>query len=308
MGEIVNADDIPVIQELLGDILLQDYRYKKAVMCLGSGNNGKRALLNLITVFLGKENTSSVSLQDLGRDRFASVDLYGKFANIHADIEMRKNERPIKTGDFKKLTGGDHIRGQKKHQKSFYFYNHAKLIFAANELPKTADLTNAFWSRWNLIDFPNVFEGENADREIIEKITTPDELSGLLNWALEGYARLESQHGYTETKSHDQKRDQWLMMSDGLGAFLTRHFTYNPEKMILKEDLYEAYASFCDEYDLVVVDMREVGKRVPTIIKRVVGKKPVINGKQRGVWTGLDVKVGGTWEIPPYIECLALRS
>jgi putative DNA primase/helicase len=79
------------------------------------------------------------------------------------------------------------------------------MIFGANELPTTRDTKNAFWERWILLEFPYTFISKNIydtlpesekkmvkikDENIIEKITSQDEMSGLFNWALEGLHRL----------------------------------------------------------------------------------------------------------------------
>jgi hypothetical protein len=41
-------------------------------------------------MFLGSENVSHASLQELSDDRFAAADMYGKLANICADLKLKK--------------------------------------------------------------------------------------------------------------------------------------------------------------------------------------------------------------------------
>jgi putative DNA primase/helicase len=41
-----------------------------------------------------------------------------------------------------------------------------------------------------MIDFPNKFEGIQADKQILQKLATESELSGLFNVALQGLKRL----------------------------------------------------------------------------------------------------------------------
>src|SRR5208283_2759033 len=95
---------------------------------------------------------------------------------------------------FKMLTGGDSIGTEKKFKDEYSFVNYAKLIFSANKPPKVTDEDSyAFWRRWILIEFPNQFGDDKKDPEILNKLTAEAELSGLLNWALEGLARLRQQ-------------------------------------------------------------------------------------------------------------------
>lgn len=145
------------------------------------GDNGKGTLFKLLEHFLGLESVSHSSLQDLDNDRFAKADLYGKLANICGDLQSKKLSH---TGNFKMLASGDIIRAQRKYGRPFDFSSHAKLIYSTNEIPESDDQTEAYFKRWIILLFDRVFRGEEKDTNLIEKLTTKDELSGLLNLAL----------------------------------------------------------------------------------------------------------------------------
>jgi len=189
IGEVVRPIDIPLIEEIFGWLLWPDYHIHKAVMLLGPGRNGKGTLLRLITAFLGRKSISNVTLQDLVADRFSKADLYGKLANIGGDLPSKDLSD---TAAFRNLTGGDDNRAQEKYKAAFSFRNKAKLMFSANTLPRSSDDTYAFYSRWILIEFLNVFDIQKgtADPDLDAKLQTPEELSGLLNIALQGLDRL----------------------------------------------------------------------------------------------------------------------
>jgi putative DNA primase/helicase len=191
LEEITQVEDIALVEEILGWLLWPSYDVHKAIMLLGPGRNGKGTLLRLITAFLGKKSISNVSLQDLVADRFAKADLYGKLANIGGDLPSKDLSD---TAAFRNLTGGDDNRAQEKYRPAFSFRNKAKLIFSANVLPRSPDDTYAFYSRWVLIEFLNVFDLQKgtADPDLDAKLQTPEELSGLLNIALAGLARLRA--------------------------------------------------------------------------------------------------------------------
>ena len=102
-------------------------------------------------------------------------------ANTFADL---KSDKLTNTGPFKMLVSGDFIRAQNKFCNPFEFQNYAKLIFSANEIPQSEDKSYAYFRRWIILFFENVFEGDNNDTKLIEKLTTDEELSGLLNLSL----------------------------------------------------------------------------------------------------------------------------
>jgi len=191
LKEVARSGDIALIEEIIGWLLWPDYNVHKAVMLLGPGRNGKGTLLRLITAFLGKKSISNVTLQDLVADRFAKADLYGKLANIGGDLPSKDLSD---TAAFRNLTGGDDNRAQEKYHPAFNFRNKAKLMFSANILPRSSDDTYAYYSRWILIEFLNSFDPQKGtgDPDLDAKLQTSEELSGLLNIALAGLARLRA--------------------------------------------------------------------------------------------------------------------
>lgn len=86
LEQIIGKDQLPIIQEILGYCLLQRYPIHKAALLVGDGANGKSTVQELFKLFLGSDNVSSVSLQALCENRFAVASLFGKLANLCADI------------------------------------------------------------------------------------------------------------------------------------------------------------------------------------------------------------------------------
>jgi putative DNA primase/helicase len=289
LSEILAEKDIPIIQELFGYCLLKDYPIQKAVMFLGNGSNGKSTLLALFKSFLGNRNVASISLQAFDNNRFASASLYGKLANIHADIP----KQPLsQTGQFKMLTGGDLISAEKKFKEIFNFVNYAKLIFSANELPKTYDESNAFFRRWIIINFPNVFEGDKADKHLIKKLTTEEELSGLFNYAVQGLKRLLESGEFSNTLTTDEIRDKYERMSSPLHAFVKDCIDVNPEEWVSKDDLYSAFIQYCEENNLPKMAKNIVGRELPKFVAMIRDERRTVAGKRKTGWRGIKIVKG----------------
>jgi putative DNA primase/helicase len=293
IGQIVHEQDIKLIQEMFGYCLLKEYPLAKAFMLLGSGANGKSTLLNLLEQFLGEDNVANPSLQNLLDNRFAAVDLFGSLANIHADLSNKKLEN---TGTFKMLTGSDAIRGERKHKDAFKFHNHAKLIYSANELPRTDDRTEAFFRRWVIIEFPHQFleDDPDTDPHILDKITTPEEMSGLLNWAVEGLQRVLQQGHFSMTESRKEIQQKWLMQTASLRAFVDIHCEFIRGCYISKESFYDAYREFCNKHDIYCCKKGEVTRKLPSMKPIVQKYRPElrVNGKKKRVrcWKNIKLK------------------
>ena len=228
--------------EVAGYCLEPGNKYQRAFMCIGFGDNGKSTALNLLKAFLGPQNVSTRSLQSLLEDRFASADLYGRLANIHADIPARTL---LQTGCFKTLSGQDTITAEHKFQSSFQFENGAKLIFSCNILPESSDDTDAFMKRWILIPFSKTIPPEQQDKQLLAKLTTPTELSGLLNQAITAYRQVQERGQFTGEGSIEAKREFYTRLSDPISCFIEDCVDFNPDKYTVKQALFQAFQTYC---------------------------------------------------------------
>ena len=301
VGEIVGAEDVALIFEFLAYCLEPGYRHQKALLAIGGGRNGKSTYLDLLRAFLGPKNVSSVTLQQLDEDRFAIANLYGKRANVCADISAREMKD---TGSFKGLTGGDALTAQFKNQGHFSFKNSAKLVFSCNTVPRTDDNSVAFYRRWILVNFPNEFiAGENADPAILEKLTTPAELSGLLNKALGRLAGLNARGTFSNAASVEATQEKYMALSDSIYCFVNDKCVIDNGEITeedgiisgraaprtLKADIDTAYKAFCKERKLSPVS----DKRFKTNLLRVapsISDGRVSRTDRRAVWVGIRLK------------------
>lgn len=267
LHDVVQDEDVKLLQEMFGYCLYKDYPIAKAFMLHGSGANGKSTLLNLLENLLGRKNVASPSLHDLLKDKFSKIQLYGKMANIHSDIS---GSQLYNTGTFKMLTGEDTMEGQRKYKDPVEFKNFAKLIYACNNLPSTEDTTKAFFRRWILIDFPYVFDehSERTDPDILGKLITEEQMSGLLNWSIEGLNRVLENGAFSETEKRDQIETRWMRESDSLKSFFHECVEVEIDHWISKKDLRKAYKKYCDRLDLEVESKTKMTKQGPQIEPR----------------------------------------
>lgn len=283
LTEVVGPEQLDIMQEVFGYCLLRGIPFHKAVMLIGEGANGKSTLLGLMTTFLGKENVSSASLQAICYNRFIIAQLHGKLANICADLP---SQILAQTGAFKMLTGGDTLNAEEKFKQPFSFKNTAKLIFSANKVPETLDDTVAYFRRWILIVCNNVFIGAKCNAHILEEITTPDELSGLLNWSLTGLERLLENSTFSENKTVEELRTQYIRKSNSAKAYVEENLVYDPsEKAYIAEiELYEKYILFCQTNKLPSMPKARFTQNIHQFLPQTKQTNERILGKVTHVW------------------------
>lgn len=305
VSEIVYPADIPVIQEMFGWCLWRGgyESLKKAIMLVGDGDNGKSLLLSVLREFLGRKNVSATALASLSENRFASAGLRGKLVNIHPDLPDRALRE---TGQFKGLTGGDLMPFEIKHGGSGEFINDAKLIFAANKLPDARDDTDAFFGRFIIINFPYQFvsgrpeydENERPARDknqLLSELTTPGELSGIHNWALEGLARLRGQGRFSNDMSIQEMRDKYERLANPIKAFVSDCYEIGTKDSdcISKDDFYREYVAYCRDRNLLPERKEKLGRLLPQYYPgQVIAGRDMIGGSRLTTWRGIKVREG----------------
>ena len=246
LKQVLETDkEFLVCQEWLGYCLLNDVRFSKALLLYGDGENGKSVLLNVIKHFLGQKNVTSISLQYLESNPFAPARLFGKSANIFADLPKKALSQ---TSVFKMAVAGDALSGEKKGKDSFEFIPSLKLMFSCNEPPRTPDRTRGFFRRWIILDFKQHFpEGDpRRDENLFEKLKSSEELEGILLFALEGLYRLMEQKGFTEHMTRAEVEDFWLRHSDSVAAFILDMIEKDSLQDAPKALIFDTYQKYCE--------------------------------------------------------------
>lgn len=234
------------VQEYVGYVLYRNITYHVCLLLVGLGRNGKSVLLELVTALVGKDNVSSQTIQSLCYNRFSLAELHNKLVNVSADLPSKELAN---TGNFKMIVGGDRLPGEHKHKNPFYFDNYAKLMFSCNRIPPTpsTEACLAFYSRFKILEFKNTFTGKKADKHLIDKLTIPGELSGFLNYVLEGLKRLEERQDFTETMTQEETEKAYIKLSNSAQAFIMEKVTVTDEHSdyVYDDVLYREFITYC---------------------------------------------------------------
>lgn len=194
-----------ILQEYMGYCLSGDTpRAQKFLTLTGEGSNGKSTFVEILQALVGGAASKAycaLNLVDLGK-QFERSMLMGALFNV-----MDESETHIDSGVWEKLknlvTGGT-VNAAFKGKDAFQFDNKAKFILLVNDLPKGANPNKGFYRRFLIVPCTATFEGKKVDRFIKDRIVA-EELPGIMNFALKGYARLVEQ-GYQFTVSEKVDR------------------------------------------------------------------------------------------------------
>ena len=188
LDDVLEKDDgqVKLFLESVGYTLLQTTELQKMFILLGPTQTGKSTAGKLLKALIGDANCSSLSLRAIDDEdnRFSRSALLGKVANISADILHRYLQGD---GNIKRITAGESIDAEFKGKDRFEFNPVTTLWAMANKMPASRDKSSGWYQRLLIVEFKKQFLSGTTnppDTNIISKLTTDAELSGLLNTAL----------------------------------------------------------------------------------------------------------------------------
>jgi putative DNA primase/helicase len=242
--QVFPSDAIELAYEILGYMLYNDNPLHKAILLYGSGRNGKGTFIRLARMLVGHSNISAVTPQALDSSQFSSAQLYGKLANLVGDVDPRIFKS---TEQFKQLTGGDYMMAQHKHKNPFVFRCRALMVAAFNALPRTADTTEGFFSRWVVIPFSAFFPAGKADPTLIDRLTSPRALQGLLRGSVGGLQQVMRRGAFAIPPSVASATERFKMEADPMRGFIEERVRFhhpNDPTFTARTDIYSGYATW----------------------------------------------------------------
>lgn len=239
---LADKETISFIQEAVGYAFHKSIPKPAIFFLIGSGSNGKSVFINTLTNLIGEENTCSISLNSLSNEYYL-LNLFGKMINISSETPHNKQ---INSDMIKAVVAGDWVTGRSPYKQPMKFRPYAKHYLAMNETPAIKDNSHGMMRRIYIIEFPRTFTEKEMDLQLTEKLSR--ELSGIFNWAMEGYNRLRN-NSFTFQEAGMMKSAKQKFKNETSSAFAYIHaFLLKSENLkdrLKLSQVYEGYKTFC---------------------------------------------------------------
>lgn len=268
-----------LLEEMIGYCFYRRNELRKAFILTGDGSNGKSTFLAVIQSLLGEENVASLDLKELG-DRFKTVEMMGKLANIGDDIS---DEFIGNSAIFKKLVTGERISVERKGSDPFEFNNYSKLVFSANDIPRIKDKSGAVLDRLVIVPFNAKFTVEkngfklNIRRDLVGHA---DVMEYLINLGIAGLKRILERQQFTIPKKVQDELDDYRQRNNPILGFIRE---CEDEDFKIENEptnkVYKRYQEYCLANSLQAMSNVEFSKQINrTLDFKVIDKK--ISGKK----------------------------
>jgi putative DNA primase/helicase len=242
LHDVLPESELPLIQEIMGYMLIPVNKAQKSFVLVGKPDSGKSTFLYVVQDLLLRQiNCSNLTWQALD-EKFATVQLFGKLANIFADLPT---ENIKDTGTFKAITGEDYISAQHKFKDYFSFKPFCRLLFSCNNIPKNyTDRSDGFYRRLILIRFDHSISADKKDENLKDKLA--EETDGILAWSMVGLKRLMSNNfRFSETDRTRTELANYKAENSSVLAFIEECCDIDEQGECLRDDLFTAYREYC---------------------------------------------------------------
>lgn len=264
--------------QFIGYTMSLNVGQRKAFLVYGETKSGKTQFQEILKYLVGKENTSEISLQMLGDDKFSASSLEWKILNVFDDLPQKGlNDVSL----FKIIAGGGStFPVRRMHLEPYQGFNTVKLWYNTNIVPMAKSTEDdSFFNRWEIVNFPNEFIEDNPDpvyEDIPEFYRTiiddKDEVQGIIHTCIEALKILyKNRHFRKELSANSRKI--WEYESDPLYAFIDKY-------TIQDDDDYELCSYFRKWYN-TFRKARHPSRPKPGVTAQTLNKEMTIRGYER---------------------------
>lgn len=251
-----NQDRKNALGEFMGLCLSKELGLGMAVILKGAGANGKSVFCNTLCSLLGEGNYTSVILKDLAS--FGSAKIPGKRLVIMSETS-RSTSSNVMSNELKQIASGEVMSCNQKHKPITDMKPFAKILLLTNhEVGFLEDDSEGALRRVYIIPFEYYIPPEQRDFNLEDKLK--DEMSGILNYAIEGYQRLvENGYIYSSKSESDAIINEVIKLSNPLRSFIRDNIEYSAESKLTYDSISRRFTKWCEANDLKPQDSEGFG-------------------------------------------------
>lgn len=225
------------------------------------GEYGRSAKPDMLATnyFRGQSNGSSDDVARLAGARFVGISEMEQKLTINASLT-------------KQLTGNGSITARFLYEGYFEFHLQAKIFIDTNHLPNVTDRTLFESGRLKIIPFTRHFEDHEQDKTLKTTLMKPENLSGILNWCIEGY-KLYKSEGLNEPDEVKAATEEYRVDSDRIAQFMQQCLKKEKGSEIKASNVYSRYKEWCCDNGFKYESSQNFYKRL-SLEYRIVKRRP----------------------------------
>jgi putative DNA primase/helicase len=236
-------DAIKVLGEWFGYVISGRTDLHKILLMVGPTRGGKGVIARVLSALVGRKNVAGPTLNSLGGE-FGLTPLIGKPLAIISDARFAGKDASVVVERLLSISGEDTLTVNRKYRDQWTGKLPSRLHVLSNELPKLGDASTAIVGRIVLLLLSHSWLGRE-DHGL--ETTLHAQLSGILNWALDGLHRLAINNNFTRIPSADEAVVAMRDLASPIAAFVRDRCEIGPDKEVSVDALYNVYRSWAED-------------------------------------------------------------
>ena len=221
----------------------------------GEGANGKSTLLNILSRLLGEYSRTAAAATLMANQREGVGDDLVHLAGARMiTVSETDKDQSLAEAKLKRMTGGDEITARALYGRYTTFTIIGKIFVATNSLPRVNGRDHGIFRRFQIIPFNRTFTPSEQDKALPEKLEA--ELSGILNWAIEGCLDWQEQ-GLNPPQIVNDQLDHYQQDMDTVQKFFAAQLVLEKESRVQSSSLYQEYRSWCQRMGYSMQDDKQ---------------------------------------------------
>jgi putative DNA primase/helicase len=270
-------DAVEFLQEFAGYCLTPDTSLETALWFKGPRGSGKSTVIEGFVAMLGDKH-GVLGLGEIESSPFALSRIPGKTLLVSTE---QPSSYLRSTHVIDALISGESIIMDRKHRDAEEVTPTAKIVWAMNEAPRIANTTSGIFRRVKIVEFPALKGKRNPAVKEWVKAEGP----GILNWALEGLARLRERGGFEFPESVISATAEFEKSNDIPAQFVEEQCIVAMPHEVASNMLYSRYKGWCEDNGHRPMSNNRIGEEW----KRL-GFTPFKGSGGRRFWKGLKTR------------------
>jgi P4 family phage/plasmid primase-like protien len=264
-----NEQDQSTLMEFIGYCFLPSHDYEAFLYLYGkSGANGKSVIMDVIKSFFGKENSSSLDLQDFEGHKLQALE--NKIINIGSEVDA-KGLNKGQMSRLKALTATKDdisIDPKNKDPRTLESEHQPKLIFAGNNKPSPSGMDDGVFRRMLLLTFDSEIKDDEKIRGLSDRFE--DEMSGILALALKHLTNLIKKGSFTKSDKLLENIEEYKDQTNPIRRYVSDCLEIDEEVIIPKDFLYQHYKEYMQEKGNMPLSQAKFFSRLKDEMKQIV--------------------------------------
>jgi putative DNA primase/helicase len=276
-------DSIEALQEWFGYVVSGRLDLHKILLLVGPTRAGKGVIARTLGAMIGSENVAGPTLSSLGSD-FGLAPLLGKPLAVVSDARLNGRDSQIVVERLLSISGEDTITVNRKYRDQWTGKLPSRFFVISNELPRLGDASAAIANRFVALLLEQSFLGRE-DHGLEKELHR--ELPGILNWALDGLARLTAQDRFTRPKETEEAIIALQDLASPVSAFVRDRCVKGGQESVTVDELFKAWKLWCEDNGQKPSTKQTFGRDLHAVLPSLRQQRPRDGSDRHRIYTGV---------------------